>query len=350
MNTALQRTLTCGMTAVGIGLLAGQLIRSMSAYCFRDRVVVITGGSRGLGLILARQLAAEGARLAICARDEDELRVAVTELEQIGGTVFASVCDLSDELQVITFLQEVCQSLGPVDVLINNAGLIQVGPLDSMTVEDFSDALQIHFWAPLQAILHVLPDMRQRRSGRIVNIVSIGGEVAVPHLIPYCASKFALAGLSQALRTELAQEGIVVTTVSPGLMRTGSPRNAFFKGRHQEEYTWFSIGGALPLLSMNADRAACQILDACRYGQAHVVLSLPAKFATIMNTIAPNLVAQVASLVNRVLPEFGGIGSERRRRSESQSVWSPSWITTFNEHASRENNQMTSQSAVGERG
>src|SRR5918912_3423887 len=129
-----------------------------------------------------------------------------------------------------------------------------------MTLEDFEQAMAVHFWGPLYATLAVLPQMRARRDGRIVNISSIGGKVSVPHLVPYSASKFALAGLSDGLRAELSKENVIVTTVCPGLMRTGSPRNATFKGKHRDEYAWFSISDALPLTSMSAERAARQII------------------------------------------------------------------------------------------
>ena len=159
-----------------------------------------------------------------------------------------------------------------IDVLVNNAGVIQVGPIEVMTHEDFELAMQAHLWGPLNTILAVLPSMRQRREGRIVNISSIGGKVAVPHLVPYSASKFALVGLSKGLRAELMKDNVVVTTVCPGLMRTGSPRNADFKGQHRFEYAWFSISDALPLLTVSAENAARQIVQACKRGQAELVI------------------------------------------------------------------------------
>jgi NAD(P)-dependent dehydrogenase (short-subunit alcohol dehydrogenase family) len=150
----------------------------------------------------------------------------------------------------------VTEELGPIDALINNAGTITVGPLDTMRLADFHEAMNINLWGALHAILAVLPDMRSRHSGRIVNIASIGGKLTVPHLLPYSVSKFALVGLSEGLRVELARDGIQVTTICPGLMRTGSPRHAFFKGRHRAEYAWFSISDSLPLVSMDAPSAA----------------------------------------------------------------------------------------------
>lgn len=141
-----------------------------------------------------------------------------------------------------------------------------------MTLKDYEDAMKTHFWGPLYAMMAVLPEMRARRAGRIVNISSIGGKVGVPHLAPYCASKFPLTGLSQALHAELATDGIKVTNVCPGLMRTGSPRNATFKGQHRAEYAWFTISDSLPFTSISAERAARQILAACKRGEAEVVL------------------------------------------------------------------------------
>jgi short-subunit dehydrogenase len=119
--------------------------------------------------------------------------------------------------------------------------------------------------------------MRRRGFGRIVNIASIGGEAAVPHLVPYCVGKFALVGLSDGLRAELAQEGILVTTVSPGLMRTGSHLKALFKGRHRQEYGWFASAASAPVLSVSAEHAARIIVRACERGAAKVVIGLPAR-------------------------------------------------------------------------
>jgi short-subunit dehydrogenase len=178
------------------------------------------------------------------------------------------------------------------------------------------------------------------RGGRIVNIASIGGQISVPHLVPYAASKFALVGLSEGLRAELAQAGIVVTTVCPGLMRTGSPRHARFKGRHRDEYTWFTLSDALPLLSMSAERAARQIVEACRRGDAEVVLSVPAKLAVTAHALAPGITADLLGLVNRWLPGPGGIGTRRAPGRESQCRWAPSALTALDERAARRYNQV----------
>ena len=219
-------------------------------------MVLITGGSRGLGLALARAFAREGCRLVLCARDAQELDWAREDIAQQGAAVLPLVCDVTDRAQVNHAVEEATRHFGRVDILVNNAGQIQVGPMPTATVQDFEDALGVMFWGALYPTLAVLPQMRARRSGRIVNITSIGGKVGIPHLLPYTCAKFATMGLSEGLRAELGREGIYVTTIVPGLMRTGSHLNAEFRGQQEREYTWFSLGASLPLISMDAERAA----------------------------------------------------------------------------------------------
>jgi NAD(P)-dependent dehydrogenase (short-subunit alcohol dehydrogenase family) len=325
---------------VGAALAARALWRQLHAWDLRDRVVMITGGSRGLGLALAREFGRQGAIIALCSRDEEEVNRAIADLDGRSIRAVGDVCDVTDLCQVLGTVGSFEDALGRIDVLINNAGVIQVGPVDVMTLDDYEEAMAAHFWAPVYTTLSVLPGMRRRRQGRIVNIASIGGKVSVPHLIPYDASKFALVGFSEGLTAELARDGIGVTTVIPGLMRTGSPRNAIFKGQHRAEYAWFKIGDSLPLLSMSAARAARQIVRACRVGDAEVVLGLPAKAAVVFHGLFPGLTARLLGLINRVLPERGGIGTARARGEESVSGWSESWLTVLTQQAEREYNEI----------
>ena len=324
----------------GAAVLARSLYRHISAFSFKGKSVLITGGSRGLGLVLARQFARERARVTICARDEQELLRAGEDLRKLRAEVFTVQCDVTDNDEVQQMIRAVHERFGKIDVLVNNAGVIQVGPLEVMTFDDFEQAMRSHFWGPLQTILAVLPEMRERHEGRIVNISSIGGKIAVPHLVPYSASKFALVGLSEGLRAELRKDGILVTTVCPGLMRTGSPRNAEFKGRHREEYAWFSISDALPLTSISADRAAQQILEACRHGDAELVISIQAKLAVLFHGVFPGITSDLLGLINGVLPGPGGIGALKVKGKESMSAWSPSWLTLLNESAAVANNEI----------
>ena len=309
-------------------------------YDLKDKTVLITGGSRGLGLVMAREFAREGARLVLCARDEQELDQARLDVEKFGVEVMTARCDVTSRQDVTTMVADVNRRFGGVDVLVNNAGVIQVGPLEVMTHEDFELAMQAHFWGPLNTIMAVLPRMRERKTGRIVNISSIGGKVGVPHLVPYSASKFALVGLSKGLRSELMKDGIKVTTVCPGLMRTGSPRNADFKGQHRFEYAWFSISDALPLLTISAENAARKVVQACKRGQAELVISVPAKIAVLFDELFPEAMSQILAIANRFLPEPGGVGTARKKGRESTSAWSPSWLTALNEEAALRNNEV----------
>ncbi len=342
-----QMTANKNTNLVALGALAGgawllrSLIRGATEYDFKGKTVLITGGSRGLGLVLAREFAREGARLVICARDEEELERGRADLESRGAQVMIYRCDVRDRTEVSEMVRAVEERFGGIDVLVNNAGVIQMGPLEVMTHTDFEKAMAAHFWAPLNTMMAVIPGMKARKSGRIVNISSIGGKVSVPHLVPYCASKFALTGLSRGLRTELLKDGIAVTTICPGLMRTGSPRNAGFKGKHRYEYAWFSISDASPLVSVSAENAARQIVRASQRGRAELVISVPAKLAVLFDTLFPELTTDVFAFANRfLLPAPGGIGEREAKGKESSSTLSPSVLTTLNERAALRNNEV----------
>ena len=330
------------MAAAGLGALwAARRLKSYAGYHLLGKAVLITGGSRGLGLAIAREMASQGARLAICGRDADSLERALASLARLGAEVVAVPCDVTDRASVDSLLQEVHRSLGPIDVLVNNAGVVEVGPAETMSLADYEEALATNFWGMLYPTLAVLPEMRGRRAGRIVNITSIGGKLGIPHLLPYSASKFAAVGFSQGLRAEVAADGIKVVTVVPGLMRTGSPRNAIFRGQHRSEYAWFSISDALPGLSISAERAARRIVVACRRGDAEVLFPVTARIAAIVNAVAPGLTADVLGLVDRLLPNAGGRPHGRRTGAESQSWLSPSWLTRLGDRAARKYNQIS---------
>jgi NAD(P)-dependent dehydrogenase (short-subunit alcohol dehydrogenase family) len=325
-----------------LATLAARRLR-LSSYELRSKTVLITGGSRGLGLALAREMVQEGARVAICGRDAGSLERARDSLARTGADVVAVPCDLTQPASANSLVDEVRRRLGPVDVLINNAGVIEVGPAETMSLADYQEAMATNFWGMLYPTLAVLPEMRARGSGRIVNITSIGGKLGIPHLLPYSASKFAAVGFSEGLRSEVASQGIKVVTVCPGLMRTGSPRNAIFRGQHRSEYAWFSISDALPGLSISAERAARRIAAACRRGDAEVLFPISARLAAAVNVIAPGLTADALSLVDRLLPDAGSHPSGRRRGAESQSWISPSWLSRLGDRAARKYNQVASR-------
>jgi NAD(P)-dependent dehydrogenase (short-subunit alcohol dehydrogenase family) len=308
------RKLLLAAAGVGAGLLARELVRRKREADLHGRVVFITGGSRGLGLQLAREFAREGCKVALCARDEDELERARADLSERGAIALTLRCDVSDAGQVHQAISQASGHFGGIDILVNNAGTIQVGPIQNMTVDDFENAMDVIFWGTLYPTLAVLPEMLERGAGRIVNITSIGGKVSVPHLIPYNCAKFAAVALSEGLRAELGGCGIHVLTVVPGLMRTGSYLNAFYKGKAESELAWFGPSASMPLLSISAERAARQIVRAVRRAESEQIVSLPAKLLALFHGVFPGLTAEILSLINRVLLPAPAQGGEAKQR------------------------------------
>jgi NAD(P)-dependent dehydrogenase (short-subunit alcohol dehydrogenase family) len=314
--------------AAGAGYLAIEYLRRRSWIDLRGKVVLITGGSRGLGLAMAREFGARGAKVAICARDEGELERAQSDLAGRGIRSRAFVCDVTYRDRVVEMTAEIDESLGPIDILVNNAGTIRVGPFDESTLEDFAEAMKVMFWGPLYVTWAVLPAMRERKKGSIVNITSIGGKVSVPHLLPYSCAKFAAVALSEGLRTELAADGIRVTTVAPGLLRTGSHLNAEFTGKQAAEYAWFAAAAASPLVSIGAARAARSIVRATVRGTGEKILSVPAELLARLHGAAPGLTSRLVGLAARLLPgENGGLSEVKRGYELEDGLNSSLWKT-----------------------
>lgn len=327
------------LAAGTLALAARELVRRRRTIDLRSRVVLVTGGSRGLGLVLARRFADAGCRLVICARDPEELERARAELEERAPAVLAIRCDVSDRDAVDAMVRRAAEHFGGIDVLVNNAGVIEVGPVEHMRAADFERVLRINFMGSVHTTLAVLPEMRRRGGGRIANITSIGGRVAVPHLLPYDAAKFALVGFSEGMRAELARDGILVTTVVPGLMRTGSPPNAWFRGNREAEWSWFSVGDALPLTSMSAERAAERIVEALRRGEADVTLGWQARLLGTVHALFPGATAELLGVVNRLLPSPAADGDQRVRGMRLATPISPSPATVLMNRAARANNE-----------
>jgi NAD(P)-dependent dehydrogenase (short-subunit alcohol dehydrogenase family) len=323
------------LALAGAAVAAGELLKRTGTYDLDGRVAIVTGGSRGLGFAICRELLDRGARVATCARGEEQLERA---RERLGSGVVTLPCDVSDRTQVDAFVAEVESRLGPVDVLVNNAGVISVGPLQTQTERDFEEMLGIQLWGVVHTTLAVLPGMVERGDGRIANVTSIGGKLSVPWLLPYSTAKFAAVGFSEGLRAELAGTGVRVTTVVPGLMRTGSFLAAYFKGdRAALEYSLFTPLSSLPLTTVSGERAARRIVAAIERGEPEVTLGLHAKLAARANGLAPGLTSRVLELVARALPEVQGTG--RERGSEIDSPVDDSLATALGRRAAARLNQ-----------
>lgn len=299
-----------GAVAGGLGYAAmttgrrRRMVREMAG-----KVVLITGGSRGFGLALAREFGRLGAKLILTARDTEELakaRAALVESDiGIGAEdVRTLACDLTDAEQTRAMVAQASREFGGIDVLVNNAGIITVGPVENQPLSAFKRAIETNYYTMLHATLAVLPEMLERRDGSIVNISSVGGKMAVPHLLPYSASKFAALGFSQGLHAELRGKGIRVTSVCPGLMRTGSQSHALFTGDREREYRWFSLAASLPGVSISAQEAAKQVVRATAMGRTELTITTQARAAATVAQALPECTATAMHWVNTlVLPK-----------------------------------------------
>jgi short-subunit dehydrogenase len=337
-------------TVAGIGaVMVGSALwkRLQQPSTFNGEVVVVTGGTRGLGFAIAREFATRGARLVICGRDQEILREAEARLQAMRVQVLAVPCDITGQSEAESLIQQAIDRFGRVDVLVNNAGQIAVGPIETQTIADFEEAMNTMFWGTVYTTMAALPQMVQRRSGRIVNITSIGGKVAVPHLVPYACAKFAAMGFSEGMRAELAKDHVKVTTVVPGLMRTGSHSNAVFKGDHHKEYSWFALAASLPVTAMDAQQAARKIVNATARGTSEIVLTLHARLLAAAHGVAPGTVADVLGLANRYMPGTGNRDQRRFTGKESETAISRSFLTGLGRSAGRDLNQHPERGPVG---
>lgn len=301
-----------GLAALGVA--AARLARRRRSPDITGQVALIFGGSRGLGLALARELADAGCRLVIAARNDGDLADARRELEARGAEVLTRMCDVGNPSDVDAVVTAARARFGAIDILVNVAGLIQVGPAESLTLDNFRDALAVNFWGPLRAMDAVIAEMRARRRGRIVNITSIGGVFAVPHLLPYSCAKAAAIALSDGLGAELRKDGIGVTTVIPGLMVTGSFPAAFFKGDARRELAWFRALSTSRISAMSAERAAKRIVAAVARGDGQIVLTLSAKVGRLAAALAPGVVRRLFAFANRLLSSGDEDRNKRERR------------------------------------
>lgn len=292
---------------------------------YNGKVVVITGGSRGLGLAMAEEFGHRGARLVLVSRNQEDLERAASQLVRSGAVlseaqVLTIAADLRSQEEAERMIEQATERFGHIDVLVNNAGIMTVGPLENQTAQDFREAMDSNFFTGLYCTLAVLPQMLERRDGAIANITSIGGKIAIPHLLPHTASKFALVGFSEGLAAEMHAKGIRVTTVVPGLMRTGSHPNVTYAGDAAREYRWFSFGATMPGASIAANRAARQIADGVAEGAVEIAITPQAFVASRFGHVMPNLMHAMLHRMNRYLPDAKVGQPEKHRGHEVNNL------------------------------
>jgi 3-oxoacyl-[acyl-carrier protein] reductase len=214
-------SLVLGASALGL-IATGKLWRRR--FELAGKVVLVTGGSRGLGLAICRELVRRGAKVVLCARQLPELAEARRELEAAGGQVLALPCDVTDAEQVALMIADVRRSFGPIEAVVLNAGIIRVGPIESMTRADFEEVMAVNFWGAVNVTQAVVPAMQEHRRGRIVNITSIVGVTGNPGQVNYSAAKAGVLGFTKSLAKEVASRNITVNAVAPGFIDTDMTR------------------------------------------------------------------------------------------------------------------------------
>lgn len=319
-----------GGAVAGMGLVGGAATAAVIGMSVRallakpvpaGAVVVITGGSRGLGYALASRLARRPVKLVLAARDREELdRAQASLLEEHShlhpDDFYLVAADLTDRAACERLVEEAFARFGRVDVLVNNAGIIKVGPVEVQSLETFEYALRIMYQSGLYTTMAALPRLLRQeplagwsRRAAIVNISSIGGKVAVPHLLPYSAAKFAMVGFSAGLHAELRHKGIHVMTVCPGLMRTGGEDHAAFVGQVEKEAAWFKFSAKTPGISCSVEHAARKIVSSLEGGRAEITITPQAWLAARFAGLCPETTQWLAAQANHwILPtaEPGG--------------------------------------------
>lgn len=221
------------------------------------------------------------------------------------------------------------------------AGIIQVGPGPDLTLEHFDTAIDIMLRGPINVARLVEPGMRERRRGRIGTVTSIGGVVSPPHLLPYATAKFGAVGFSDGLAASLAGSGVTATTIMPGLMRTGSQDHAFFTGDAPAEHAWFASAASLPVLSMNADRAARRIVAGVLAGRPLVSLTPLTWLAFRFRGLMPGTTTRLMGIANQLLPR--PTGQKAEVDGETAEAQRPSalvrTLTTLGRAAAARNNE-----------
>jgi NAD(P)-dependent dehydrogenase (short-subunit alcohol dehydrogenase family) len=299
-------------TAV-LGTLAARKLRTSPVP--DGSVVVVTGGSRGLGLAIAQRFAKRPVRLVLCSRKREELEQAQAQILAKSPHLkpedfYLVAADLSEATECQRLIAETIVRFGRIDILVNCAGIIQVGPIEAQTTQAFEKAMRLNFFAALYTIWAALPHMRtqlplaRKQRASIVNIASIGGKFSVPHMLPYSAAKFALVGFSEGLHAELRAKSIRVTTVCPGLMRTGGEAHAEFVGDKDAERRWFDFAAKTPGVATTAEHAANAIYAAVAAGRAEITITPQAWMGARFAGLCPETLQWMNAQANEyVLPK-----------------------------------------------
>ncbi len=263
------------------------------------QTVLITGASQGIGKATALELAQHGYNMVLAAREPARLEAVAIEVRTLGRQALAIPTDVRDHQQVEILVQKAIAYFGQIDVLVNDAGVYYMGPVEEASLDDWQQVIQTNLWGYIHTIHALLPHFLERRSGTIVNVSSIGGLDPIPYQVPYTTSKYAITGLTKSLRTELSPKGVHVCGIYPSFIRTQLYERALFRGKDAEtahdRYEFVYRAFHSPLLEKPED-VARTIQQAIQHRRADVLVGT-ANFWTTAFHLAPGL---MKPLIRRV--------------------------------------------------
>ncbi len=246
----------------------------------RGARVLLTGASSGIGRALAYRLGQQKARLVLASRGRQRLVQLADELRASGGEAFVAPADVADAAQRARLLEQAVTDLGGLDILINNAGVGALGFFAGADEARLRRIMEVNFFAATELTRVALPHLRQGRNPMIVNVASVLGRRAIPGMVEYCASKFAMVGWAEGLRAELARDGVHVLLVCPGGVETEFDANMIEK---RARLTWRNRR------RMSPDRCARLVVGAMRARKNEVVITASGKLMLLANRVAPRL-------------------------------------------------------------
>ena len=263
----------------------------MSPRELQNRVLIITGASAGIGRETALLFAREGFRLVVAARRQDRLERLAEEIKSRGGEALSLPTDISDQDQVEHLIRATVDHFGRLDILVNNAGYGLFAKVEDTTVEELQSIFATNFAGTFYAIKAALPIMRRQPWGHIINVSSIAGKRGFPLSGAYCATKFAMNGLTESLRTELIGSGIDISLVLP----VSTTTEFFDVAKNKSNRPSKPLG-----IVQSAHQVALSILKCAKHPKAEVLPYPPSRVLILLNSIFPSLVDRVgAKLVYR---------------------------------------------------
>lgn len=258
-------------------------------WSFMGKTAVVTGAASGIGKAIAVALAARGCQVVLVDLNEDATAGARKEVETAGGRALVVAADVRNPAEVVAVYHRTLEAFGNVDILVNNAGVLRVGPALEATDEDWRNVIDVNLWGVVNGCRVFGPHFKNQGAGHIVNTASAAGLSGLPYSASYSASKFAVVGLSESLRWELAQFGVGVTVLCPGAVKTGiaigsgGPRTAELVDR----------------FGLSAEPLAKRVVEAIARNRARVLYGFEPRFWSALRWLSSSLHDQTGKALAR---------------------------------------------------